>query len=104
LIFKDRVRPRVEAYPAAVVARLIQFLLLSRRFFWMTKASTAEIQGKGAERQLFDARRTLAHLVEMYDNGKWRVHYKEPAFADALQQAKRTIAHWSAIIRKGELG
>jgi hypothetical protein len=56
----------------------------------MTKTSTAEVQRSNAERQLFSARRALAHLVEMYDKGQWRLYYKkEEAFAD-----------WTAIISK----
>jgi hypothetical protein len=66
----------------------------------MTKASTVEYHRKNAERQLFDARRALTHLVEMYDSGQWRVHYKEDAFANALRDAKQAIDHWTDVIRK----
>jgi len=43
----------------------------------MTKSSTTEVQRNNAERQLFGARRALAHLVEMYDKGQWRLFYKK---------------------------
>ena len=68
----------------------------------MTKPSTAEVHRQIAERQLFDARRTLTHLVEMYDNGRWRLVYKEETFADAVRQARQAIDHWTDVIAKFE--
>ncbi len=64
----------------------------------MTKSSTAEAQRKSAEQQLFGARRALAHLVEMYDNGRWRSYYKEEAFAEAVREARRAVEHWTKIV------
>jgi uncharacterized repeat protein (TIGR03809 family) len=64
----------------------------------MTKLLTADIQRKNAERQLFGARRALGHLVELYDSGRWRQHYKEDAFAAAVRQARQSVEHWSAVI------
>jgi hypothetical protein len=66
----------------------------------MTKQSTAEVHRRIAERQLFDARRTLSHLVEMYDNGRWRLVYKEDAFAQAVRQARQAIDYWTDVIAK----
>jgi hypothetical protein len=43
----------------------------------MTKTLTVENQRSNAERQLFTARRALSHLVEMYDNGQWRIFTKK---------------------------
>lgn len=65
----------------------------------MTKTLTAEIQRSNAERQLFSARRALAHLVEMYDRGQWRAYYKkEDAFAEAVREARHAVEHWTAIV------
>jgi hypothetical protein len=67
----------------------------------MTKTSTAEVQRSNAERQLFSARRALAHLVEMYDKGQWRLYYKkDEAFAEAVRDARQAVEHWTAIISK----
>ncbi len=67
----------------------------------MTKSSTAEVQRNNAERQLFGARRALAHLVEMYDKGQWRLFYKkEEAFAEAVRDARQAVEHWTGIIAK----
>jgi hypothetical protein len=71
----------------------------------MTKTLTAEVQRNNAERQLFGARRALAHLVEMYDKGQWRLYYKkEDAFADAVREARQAVDHWTGIISKCESG
>jgi len=67
----------------------------------MTKVLTAEVQRHNAERQLFGARRALAHLVEMYDNGHWRLHYKkEEAFAEAVRNAREAVEHWAGVVDK----
>ena len=68
----------------------------------MTKLLTADIQRKNAERQLFGARRALGHLVELYDSGRWRLHYKEDAFADAVRQARQSVEHWTAVIAQSD--
>ena len=68
----------------------------------MTKMLTADIQRKNAERQLFGARRTLSHLVELYDSGRWRLHYKEDAFADAVRQARQAVDYWTAAVAKSD--
>jgi len=65
----------------------------------MTKSLTAEVQRHNAERQLFGARRALAHLVEMYDKGQWRQYYKkEEAFAEAVRNARQAVDHWTEIV------
>ena len=67
----------------------------------MTKALTAEAQRSNAERQLFGARRALAHLIEMYDNGQWRHYYKkEEAFAEAVRKARQTVEQWTDIVNQ----
>lgn len=71
----------------------------------MTKVLTAEAQRNNAEQQLFGARRALAHLVEMYDKGHWRIHYKkEEAFAEAVRQARQAVDHWTEIVNKCDGG
>jgi len=65
----------------------------------MTKTLTATAQRHNAELQLFSARRALAHLVEMYDNGQWRTHYKkEEAFAEAVREARRAVETWTQVV------
>ena len=65
----------------------------------MTKSATAEVQRQHAERQLFTARRALAHLVEMYDSGQWRHYYKkEEAFAEAVREARQAVEQWTDIV------
>jgi len=68
----------------------------------MTKTLTAEIQRKNAERQLFGARRALSHLVELYDNGQWRLLYKEDTFAEAVREARQAVEHWADVVAKSE--
>jgi len=58
----------------------------------MTKTLTTDVQRSNAELQLFSARRALGHLVEMYDKGQWRIHYKkEEAFAEAVRNARQVV-------------
>ncbi|HYA05854.1 MAG TPA: hypothetical protein VEF90_08180 [Xanthobacteraceae bacterium] len=71
----------------------------------MTKVLTAEVQRHHAEQQLFGARRALAHLVEMYDNGQWRLYYKkEEAFAEAVRGARQAVEHWAGVVDNGNGG
>jgi hypothetical protein len=66
----------------------------------MTKTLTVEAQRSNAERQLFTARRALAHLVEMYDSGQWRTYYrKEEAFAEAVRGARQAVEQWGNVIK-----
>jgi len=66
----------------------------------MTKVLTAEVQRKNAERQLFGARRALAHLVQLYESGQWRQLYKEDTFAEAVRQARQAVDHWTDVMAK----
>jgi len=68
----------------------------------MTKLLTAEIQRKNAERQLFGARRALNHLIELYDSGQWRNHYKEESFAEAVREARQAVEHWASVVAKAD--
>ena len=70
----------------------------------MTKMLTADIQRKNAERQLFGARRALAHLVQMYDNGQWRAYYKDDSFAEAVRKARQAVEHWTDLVARSERG
>lgn len=70
----------------------------------MTKTLTAEVQRHNAERQLFGARRALGHLVELYDSGQWRQHYKQEAFAEAVRQARQAVEHWSGVVARSDAG
>jgi len=66
----------------------------------MTKTLTTDIQRRNAERQLFGARRALGHLVELYDNGQWKILYKEDTFAEAVRQARQAVEHWADVVAK----
>ena len=68
----------------------------------MTKTLTAAAQRKNAEQQLFVARRALAHLVQLYDSGKWKHLYKEDTFASTVRQARQLVDHWTDVIAKSE--
>jgi uncharacterized repeat protein (TIGR03809 family) len=70
----------------------------------MTKTFTVEVQRHNAEQQLFGARRALGHLVEMYDSGQWRHHYKEDAFAEAVRKAREAVEHWTDIVSRCDGG
>jgi uncharacterized repeat protein (TIGR03809 family) len=70
----------------------------------MTKVLTAEAQRANAEQQLFGARRALAHLVQMYDSGRWRSYYKDDAFAEAVRQARQAVEQWTQIVDKCDAG
>ena len=64
----------------------------------MTKTLTATVQRKHAEQQLFSARRSLAHLVELYEKGQWKNLYKEETCADAVRQARQLVDHWTNVV------
>ncbi|MGA2891837.1 MAG: hypothetical protein ABSE22_03145 [Xanthobacteraceae bacterium] len=67
----------------------------------MTKSLTVEAQRSNAEQKLFCARRALVHLVEMYDNGQWRLYYKtQEAFAEAVRQARQAVENWTDLLSK----
>lgn len=66
----------------------------------MIKTLTTDVQRKNAERQLFGACRSLAHLVELYDSGQWKRLYKEEVFAEAVRQARQAVDHWTDIAHR----
>jgi hypothetical protein len=68
----------------------------------MTTTLTAHMQRKRAERELFTARQTLSHLVDMYDSGKWRRFYREDVFARMVRQAREGVDHWTDVLSKNE--
>jgi hypothetical protein len=70
----------------------------------MTKTLTTDVQRKNAERQLFGARRALAHLVELYDSGRWKSLYKEDSFAEAVRQARQAVEHWTDVVSSSAEG
>jgi len=67
----------------------------------MAKTLTVHVQRKRAEQELFTARRTLTHLVEIYDSGQWRRLYQEQVFIDTVRTARETVDHWTEVL--GEL-
>jgi hypothetical protein len=36
----------------------------------------------------------------MYDNGQWRLHYKDDTFAEAVRQARQAVEHWTVVMGK----
>jgi hypothetical protein len=69
----------------------------------MTKTSTVE--AKGAEHRLFAARQALAHLVEMYNDGRWRLYYKtDQSFAAAVREQREAVDHWTNVVGKKDGG
>jgi uncharacterized repeat protein (TIGR03809 family) len=42
------------------------------------------------------AERRKAHLVELYESGRWRLYYNEAEFISRLREAIREIELWSA--------
>jgi uncharacterized repeat protein (TIGR03809 family) len=43
------------------------------------------------------AERRLAHLVELYESGRWKVYYKEPDFLKAVQEARTALKMWEQL-------
>ena len=70
----------------------------------MTKTLTAYIHHKKAEQELFSARQTLIHLVELYDSGRWRRLYKEEVFASTIRKARQVVDHWTDVLDRCERG
>ncbi len=68
----------------------------------MSRKAAPYVNRKKAERELFNARQTLIHLVEIYENGKWRRLYKADVFAEIVRNARVAVDHWSDIV--GQLG
>lgn len=66
-----------------------------------SQVRTVDVVRANAERQLFGARRGLAHIVAMYDSGQWRHYYKkEEAFAQAVREARQAVEHWTTMLAK----
>ena len=69
----------------------------------MAKTSTVEV--KGAEHRLFAARQALGHLVEMYNDGRWRLYYKtDQSFAAAVREQREAVDHWTNVVCKKDGG
>ncbi len=67
----------------------------------MTKMITSAVQRKNVERELFEARRALGHLVEMYNNGQWRFYYKtEHAFAEAVRERRQAVDRLTDVVSR----
>lgn len=68
----------------------------------MARTATVSTQRKKAQRELHTARRTLTHLIEIYDNGQWRRLYREEVFIGTVRKAREAVDHWTAVL--GRLG
>jgi hypothetical protein len=65
----------------------------------MAHVHKVDPQRANAEQQLFGARRALSHLIEMYESGQWRLHYKrEDVFAEAVREARHAVDFWSGVL------
>jgi len=61
----------------------------------MAKTLRDHAYRKKVDRELFDARQKLHHLVQIYQNGQWRQYYKEDTFVTVLRQARQAVDHWT---------
>jgi uncharacterized repeat protein (TIGR03809 family) len=66
----------------------------------MTKTLATDVQRKNAELQLFSARRSLTHLIELYDSGQWKRFYKEEVFAETVRKARQAVDCWTDIAHR----
>jgi uncharacterized repeat protein (TIGR03809 family) len=42
------------------------------------------------------AQRRKAHLVDLYNSGRWRLYYTEPEYLERLREAVRNVDQWRA--------
>jgi hypothetical protein len=68
----------------------------------MAKTLTAYLNRKKAEQELFTARKTLTHLVELYDSGQWRRLYKEDVFVATVRKARESVEHWTNVLERSD--
>jgi hypothetical protein len=68
----------------------------------MAKTLTAYLNRKKAEQELFTARKTLTHLVQLYENGQWRRLYKEDIFVGTVRKARETVEHWTGVLERSD--
>jgi hypothetical protein len=67
----------------------------------MTKTSRVDVEVKSAEHRLFAARQALGHLVEMYNDGRWRLYYRtDQSFAAAVREQREAVDHWTNVVGK----
>jgi hypothetical protein len=67
----------------------------------MTKTITPDAQVKYGEHRLFAARQALGHLVEMYNDGRWRLYYRsDQSFAAAVREQREAVDHWTNVVKK----
>lgn len=64
----------------------------------MSQSFTAYMKRRQAEQELFTARRSLTHLVEIYDSGLWRRLYREEVFIGAVREAREAVDHWTTVL------
>lgn len=64
----------------------------------MAKTLTAYMERKRAEHELLTARQTLTNLVELYDSGRWRKHYRDDVFVGAVRKAREAVDHWTEVL------
>jgi len=70
-----------------------------------TKTLTVESQTNTAKLELFAARRVLTHFVEMFDNGQWRLFYKEGRILlKRVRQARHVVEHGRTVVNKCDRG
>jgi hypothetical protein len=71
----------------------------------MTKTVTAEVQVQNAEQRLFAARQALGHLVEMFNDGRWRLYYRtDQSFAAAVREQREAVDHWTNVVSGNSSG
>ena len=43
------------------------------------------------------AERRLNYLIELYENGRWKIHYSEPEFLKVIQEARAALKTWEQL-------
>jgi uncharacterized repeat protein (TIGR03809 family) len=62
----------------------------------MLRAIPAAIPVEVVRKWLSLAKQRKAHLIELYENRRWRLYYTDAEFIDRLREAIRGVDRWSA--------
>jgi uncharacterized repeat protein (TIGR03809 family) len=50
------------------------------------------------------AERRRAHIIELYDSGRWKHYYTEQELVASLREATELLETWEALARAGAKG
>jgi uncharacterized repeat protein (TIGR03809 family) len=62
----------------------------------MPRAIPVAISVKVVRKWLSLAKQRKAHLIELYESGRWRLYYTDAEFIDRLREAIRGVDRWIA--------